>query len=302
MGGSNDLSGDNVSRNSKSVHDSRWHTLLPSLIMLIAVIAIGYLILERMSTLTVRIEEINQQVEEVGLQADLAATVAIGAQDAANTALDRAVGAEENAAEAARGRDAAAVARRRAEEATAEAESVAAEAETAAALATAEAGRVRADLERVERERQEELDRLQDALGAIVETRRTALGLVMSLGSDAIEFAFDRADLAADDRELLSRITGVLMTSTGFSVAVYGHTDDVGSAKYNQELSERRARAVRDYLVEAGVNSEIVSTLGYGQSSPRVEGTTNEARARNRRVEIAIIDVNLGSAREVSPQ
>ena len=303
MRGSSQLSQDSGERDSKSVHrSSLWRSVGPSLIVLIVVLVIGYLMLERMSTLTARIEDFNQRIEQVAIQADNAATEAAAAQGAADTALDRAVGAEENAAEAARVRDAAAQARRRAEQATAEAEAVAAEAEVVAALAVEEAGRARAELERVEGERQEEMDRLQDALGAIVETRRTAIGLVMSLGNDAIEFAFDRAELGPEDRELLSRITGVLLTSSGFSVAVYGHTDDVGSAEYNQVLSERRARAVRDYLVESGVNSEIISTLGYGQSSPRANGTTTEARARNRRVEIAIIDVNLGPAREVLPR
>ncbi len=67
-------------------------------------------------------------------------------------------------------------------------------------------------------------------------------------------------ELERPDRKLLSRIAGILLTSGNFSVAVYGHTDDVGDDAYHQRLSERRAGAVPDYLVEAGVNSAIIST------------------------------------------
>ena len=151
----------------------------------------------------------------------------------------------------------------------------------------------RAETERVRRERQAEFDRLQEALSRIVETRRTALGLVMNLGSDAIEFDFDRAELRPENRELLSRIVGILLSSEGYSLYVYGHTDDVGSADYNLELSERRAEAVRDYLVETGIDGAIIDTKGYGKSSPRADGIDAESRAKNRRVEIGIVDVRI---------
>ena len=162
-----------------------------------------------------------------------------------------------------------------------------------------EAATARREAEQIRRERQAELDRLQRALGAIVETRRTALGLVMNLGTDAIEFEFDRADLGSEERELLSRISGVLLTSSGYSVYVYGHTDDVGTEEYNQQLSERRADSVRDYLVESGINADIVTIRGYGQSSPRAEGTSAQARASNRRVEIGVVDVAVDVLGEV---
>jgi len=121
---------------------------------------------------------------------------------------------------------------------------------------------------------------------------------VMNLGENAIQFDFDRATLRAENRELLSRIAGVLLTAKGYSIYVYGHTDDIGSDEYNLDLSQRRARAVRDYLVEAGLNSSIITTRGYGKSSPRVLATTQEARAKNRRVEIGIVDVSLDFGRK----
>ena len=301
MAGAHDLHED-ARKDGGQPNDSLFavRTVLPSLIVLFAVIATGYLILDRLSMMDERMAGSDARIEQLADQADRAVVAANSAVETADTALTRAEGAEQNAAEAALTREAALESRRAAEAMAAEAEAMAAEAEEVARVATEEAGRARADLERLEQERQEELDRLQAALGAIVETRRTALGLVMNFGSDAIEFGFDIADLSGEDRELLSRVAGILLTSSGFSVAVYGHTDDVGTDEYNQTLSERRARSVRDYLVEAGVSPDIVSTLGYGKSSPRVEGTTPEARAMNRRVEIAIIDVNLGPARAIA--
>src|SRR5438876_4304111 len=199
----------------------------------------------------------------------------------------RAVRAEENARTAAEARD-------KAQAERAEAENKSAEAQTSAEQARA----ALAEAEKIRQQREQDLDRLQKALGALVETRRTALGLVMNLGENAIQFDFDRATLRPQNRELLSRIAGILLTAKGYSIYVYGHTDDVGSNEYNRDLSQRRARTVRDYLVEAGMDSTIITTRGYGKSSPRAPGTTQEARARNRRVEIGIVDVSLDFAGE----
>ena len=71
----------------------------------------------------------------------------------------------------------------------------------------------------------------------------------MNLGGDHLKFEFNKADLSARDRELLSRIAGILVTAHDYTISVNGHTDDVGTDAYNQKLSERRAQAVRDYLV-----------------------------------------------------
>ncbi|MEM7354177.1 MAG: OmpA family protein, partial [Acidobacteriota bacterium] len=100
---------------------------------------------------------------------------------------------------------------------------------------------------------------------------------------------FNKATLRPQNREILSRIAGVLLTSRDYGVQVFGHTDDVGSVEYNQQLSEQRAATVRDYLVEAGIDSAVLSTTGLGKTSPLVEGTDPESRQRNRRVELAIV-------------
>ena len=67
----------------------------------------------------------------------------------------------------------------------------------------------------------------------------------------------------------------------------------MGTADYNQQLSLRRAKAVKDYLVQAGIDPAIVNVKGYGKTSPLVEGNTSEERSKNRRVEIALTDSSI---------
>jgi OOP family OmpA-OmpF porin len=83
------------------------------------------------------------------------------------------------------------------------------------------------------------------------------------------------------------------MTSTDYTISVNGHTDDVGTPAYNQKLSERRAAAVRDYLVTAGLSPEILSVQGHGKTLPLVSGTSDAARAKNRRVELGIVNTQI---------
>lgn len=144
--------------------------------------------------------------------------------------------------------------------------------------------------EEMRKRRDAELDALHEVLGRIAEAERTPLGVVVNLGEDSFLFDFDKADLRPENREILSRIAGVLLVSYGYSLYVYGHTDDQGDPGYNQQLSERRANAVTDYLVAAGLPREIIEAKGFGQSSPRMQGASPEARKRNRRVEIGVVD------------
>jgi OOP family OmpA-OmpF porin len=84
----------------------------------------------------------------------------------------------------------------------------------------------------------------------------------------------------AESRELLSRAA---------YIEVVGHTDDVGDDSYNLELSEQRALAVRDYLVNAGVDASKIVTVGAGESMPVASNTTEEGRADNRRVDVLVL-------------
>ena len=206
--------------------------------------------------------------------------------ETADSARRQAVRAEQNALKAALGRA-------QAEEEASEARAAAAKSKAEVRQAKQEAARARQEAARIRKERDEKLDAMQQALSRLVETRRTALGLIMNLDSQAIQFDFDKAALKPHNKELLSKIAGILLTSKGHHIFVYGHTDDVGTAAYNQQLSQRRAKAVRDYLVASFIDPTVVTAEGFGKSSPLVEGTSKEARGRNRRVEIAIVDTVL---------
>ena len=201
-------------------------------------------------------------------------------------ALERALQAEAAARAAAEGRQ-------QAEAMTATAREEAEAARHEATSAKDEAARAQAEADRVRKQAEAELNRLDEALSQVAETQRTALGLVMNLGSDYLKFEFDKAELRPEDRELLSRVAGILLTSKDYTVSVNGHTDDLGTQEYNQRLSERRAQAVRDYLVKTGLPAEIVSVTGHGKSLPLVQGTSEEARAKNRRVELAIASTRI---------
>jgi len=226
-----------------------------------------------------RAEAVERQLAAVSAKADEAAALARQATERSNTA-------EAAARAAAEGRQLAeaqtAGARQEADAARQEATS----AKETAAQAQAEAAAIRKKAEA-------EVNRLEAALGQVAETRRTALGLVMNLGSDHLKFEFDKADLRPEDRELLSRIAGIILTSHDYTISVNGHTDDVGSDAYNQALSERRAQAVRDYLVKAGLPAQILTVQGHGKSLPLVRGTSEAARAKNRRVELGLVNTQI---------
>ena len=131
-------------------------------------------------------------------------------------------------------------------------------------------------LEKYRQEREEELAQLQQALGEIAETHRTAMGLVMTLDSKSIRFDFDKATIKPEYRDILNRIAGILMTLKGHSIAVYGYTDDIGTQTYNLQLSQRRAEAVRDFLVQTGIPATtITSAKGFGKSDPPFRATAN---------------------------
>jgi outer membrane protein OmpA-like peptidoglycan-associated protein len=161
-----------------------------------------------------------------------------------------------------------------------------------------EALEARGELDRFRQAREQELDRMQEALNRVAPTRRTPSGMVIQLSDESFRFDFDSAALRPENRELLSRIAGILLASNGYSLFVYGHTDDVGTDEYNQNLSEKRAQSVQDYLVQAGIPAELVRTKGFGKSSPLVKETTRAAREKNRRVEIGIVDTIIEYERE----
>jgi len=269
-----------------SAHLRLIRNVLLAVVFLAAVAVFGFLVWTRLERLDRAITQLSGHVDESMNRLDQ-----VSARSEA--ALVRAAQAEEHAAEAARQRDLAEVSR-------AQSEKAANQAAGQAMVAQQEAREARQQTQELLRERQAALDHLQEVLGKIADTRRTSSGVVMSLGSNSVRFDFDKSVLRPENRELLSRIAGVLMTLKGYQVYVYGYTDDIGTEQYNQGLSERRADSVRDYLVKCGLDPAILSTKGYGKSDPLVNGNSVKARALNRRVEIGIVDSVIRMQGEVS--
>jgi outer membrane protein OmpA-like peptidoglycan-associated protein len=238
----------------------------------------------------VRVRALEQQVaalrQEAARTSGLAAQASQQAQTAETAARTAAEGRQVAEVEAATARQETDVARQERE---------AARQEATVALQTAE--QAKAEAERIQKRAQAEVNRLEEALGQIADTHRTQLGLVMNLGSDHLKFEFNKAELQPRDKELLARIAGILLTSRDYTISVNGHTDDVGTDAYNQKLSERRAQAVRDYLVQAGLSPEILSVEGHGKTRPLVKGTSDQARAKNRRVELGLVNTQIRYAR-----
>jgi outer membrane protein OmpA-like peptidoglycan-associated protein len=230
-----------------------------------------------------RTQEVEHQLRDAKARAEVlsqkAATYAWHLDrtlEMAATARDQAETAAAKAAEAAAGRSAAEDRTHSAEQSKVRAES--------------EARESRQELAAIQERRQQELNRMQEALARIAATRRTASGLVIDLANDSFRFEFDKSDLLPENREFLSRIAGVLLVSNGYRLFIDGYTDDVGAEEYNHHLSERRAKSVADYLLKAGIDPDIVQIRGFGKSTPRAEGQTSDARRQNRRVEIVVVD------------
>lgn len=245
-------------------------------LVLVALGVLFYILLARLGRVDREVRQLNTQTDQTSMKADAAAANA-------TAALDRASTAEKSAQQAANQRD-------QAEQQKSQAQQQAQQAEQQAQAAQQQAAQAEAKAEEYRKQREAELDNLQQTLGQIASTRRTAMGLVMTLGSKSIRFAFDKSTLRPEDREVLSRIAGILSTLKGYQISVYGYTDDIGTKDYNQKLSERRAQSVYDYLVQNGLDSTIMTTKGFGEADPLVAGDSEQARATNRRVEIGIVD------------
>ena len=152
----------------------------------------------------------------------------------------------------------------------------------AAAAAAAEAERVRSSAENAAKMRTELYNRLQAALP----TQMTDRGLVSEIGG--VQFATGTANLTASAREGLAKFSGIVASYPGLRFTVEGHTDNTGTVAANNELSLRRAIAVRDYLINQGVAASSTDVAGLGSSRPVADNTTADGRARNRRVEIVV--------------
>jgi outer membrane protein OmpA-like peptidoglycan-associated protein len=214
-------------------------------------------------------------------------------------AEEREAKARADAAAEARRRQDAEAARAQAEAAKAEADRMKQEAEAARAALAIEAEKARAAAQQAEQarqqaenEKQELRARLLQQLNSVLATRDTARGLIANM-SDVL-FTTGSYGLASDAREKLAKVSGIVLAYPGLRLEVEGHTDNVGGDSYNQQLSERRAQAVRDYLVDQGIASGAISSRGFGKTTPIASNDTADGRRQNRRVELVLSGEAIG--------
>ncbi|HOF08151.1 MAG TPA: OmpA family protein, partial [Bacteroidales bacterium] len=105
-----------------------------------------------------------------------------------------------------------------------------------------------------------------------------------------IFFDFDKATLRPESKTELENLIKLMNDNPNIKIEISGHTDNIGSAAYNQKLSESRAKAVVDYLIEHGIDKSRLSYMGYGFDKPIAPNDTEEGRQLNRRVEFKIVE------------
>jgi len=149
----------------------------------------------------------------------------------------------------------------------------------------AAAGRRTDDAQRANRDAQARAAQLEAQL-ADLSAKKTERGIVITLGD--VLFAVDVARLNPDGMRTAQKLADVLKQNPTRTVLVEGYTDSTGTATHNQDLSERRAGAVRSALQEMGVAGGRVTVRGYGQSNPVASNDTQQSRQLNRRVEILL--------------
>ncbi len=108
--------------------------------------------------------------------------------------------------------------------------------------------------------------------------------------SQKVRFKTGRSKVLKTSFEMLDQVADAIVTNKIKKVLVEGHTDDVGAASTNMRLSQKRADAVRSYLIGKGVSADVLDAIGFGEIRPMVDEKTKAARAKNRRVEFKIIE------------
>jgi outer membrane protein OmpA-like peptidoglycan-associated protein len=252
-----------------------------------------------------------RQAEMDRLQAEQAKTEALtmaqnAQHDAENARMEKAA-AERAKAEALQAKADADQSRMAAENARVAAETARADAEQARAAAVAQQQLLAGDLDKAklaaadadrmrmkaEQDQAALRQQLLDQFNSILQTRDTARGLIVNM-SDVL-FDTARFTLKPGAREKLAKVSGIILGHPGLKIAVEGHTDSVGGDEYNMKLSDNRAAAVRDFLVEQGVPPAAVTSQGFGKTMPVADNATAAGRQQNRRVELVVSGEILGT-------
>ncbi len=251
-----------------------------------------------------RVMAVKKKAEEDAAAAAAAREAQAKAQ--ADAEAKRRADAEAARASAEAARAQAEAAKAEAERMKAEAEKAKQEADTARAAAEAQQQALAVEAEKA-RKAAEESDRLRQQaekdkadlrarllaqLNTILATRDSARGLIANM-SDVL-FKTGSFELLGGARERLAKVSGIVLAYPGLHLDVEGHTDSVGSDDYNMTLSQRRAEAVRDYLVQQGIPENSIVARGLGKAGPVASNDTPEGRQQNRRVELVLSGEAIG--------
>ena len=214
-------------------------------------------------------------------------------EEAQATAEANAAAAQQQAAQAQAQAEEDARRRAEAEHAQAQAQqqqaaALAAQQQAQAAAAAAQQAASEAEQQRQQAVQQKEAmrARLLAQLNQVLQTRDTARGLIVSMPD--VLFDFGKYTLKPEARERLAKISGIVLAYPDLKLEIDGYTDSVGSDEYNQTLSDKRAEAVRDFLVSNGVSMNNVAARGMGKADPVADNSTAEGRQLNRRVEMIV--------------
>ena len=109
---------------------------------------------------------------------------------------------------------------------------------------------------------------------------------------DRIYFDFDKSDLLPASNQQLDELVTLMNNYPSMKIAIHGHTDSRGSDRYNEVLSDRRSRAVYDYLLNQNVDYGRLEFKGFGEIRPVDTNDTDEGRQNNRRVEFVVLEIN----------
>jgi outer membrane protein OmpA-like peptidoglycan-associated protein len=234
--------------------------------------------------LTVARDTVQQSEDARNIAVRKAAEEAAAAEAAAEQQKMAEQKAQQQAAELAAANEAAARAKAESQQQQAEAERRQADLQAQRSAATA--------AEAV-RQQKELRAQLLAQLNAVLQTKDTPRGLVVTMAD--ILFATGKYDLAPGARESLAKLSGILLAHPGLKLAIEGYTDSTGGQDFNMKLSGQRADAVRQYLISQGLNPDSITSQGLGMANPVADNATADGRKQNRRVEIIVSGEAIGS-------
>jgi outer membrane protein OmpA-like peptidoglycan-associated protein len=175
----------------------------------------------------------------------------------------------------------------------AEAEKAQAEAEAKQAAEQAKTQAAKEEAERARAATAALRAQLLQQLNSVLQTTDSPRGLVVNMAD--VLFDFGKYDLKTDAKIKLAKLGGIIQAHPGLHLAIEGHTDNIGSDEANMKLSQQRADAVREFLVQQGLTSDTVTAVGLGKADPVADNSTNEGRQKNRRVEIIVSGEAIGA-------